>query len=67
MEFCNETKPSYSETDASVVELGAGFQQTREGVSCLQDKACHSNILIPIALTSKSLSNAKKYVLFMVF
>ena len=60
LEFYDETKPLYKETDAFGVGLGAALLQTRSNTSCHKDKALDNIILRLIAFTSKCLTGAKK-------
>ena len=60
MEFYDETKPLYLETNTSGVGLGAGLLQTRSGTSCPRDMAPDNNILRPSVFASKSLSSTEK-------
>ena len=60
MEFYDETKPLYLETDASRVGLGAGLLQIRDGMNYPQDEAPNNNILTQIAFASKSLSSTER-------
>ena len=61
LKFYDETKPLYLETDTSGVGLGAGLQQTREGMSCPRDEPPGNSILRPITFASKSLSTTERY------
>ena len=54
MQFCDDTRPLYLETDASGVGLGAALLQTWEGTTCMKDTVPDSIILHPIAFVSKS-------------
>ena len=56
MEFCDDTKPLYLETDASRVGLGTALLQTQEGTTCQKDTVPDNTILHPIVFGSKSKS-----------
>ena len=60
MNFYDETKMLYAETNVSGVGLGAALLQTKSGTSCPRDKVPDNSILRPIAFSSKSLNGAEK-------
>ena len=60
MKFYNETKPLYTETDASGVGLGAALLQTRSSTSYIRDEVPDNSILRPIAFATKSLASMEK-------
>ena len=59
MNFYDETKPLYIETDASGVGLGGTLLQTRGNTSCMKDEAPDMSIHRPTAFASKSLHMSK--------
>ena len=60
MEFYDETKPLYIETDASEVGLGAALLQTRSNTNCHRGDMLDNSLLRPIVFSSKSLTGAEK-------
>ena len=60
MKFYDETKPLYTETDASRVGLGAALLQTRSHTSCHRNKALNNSILGLFAFSNKSFTEAEK-------
>ena len=60
MNFYNEFRPLYLETDASRIDLGAELLQTRDGTNCSQDKTPDNSLLRPVTFTSKSLSSTER-------
>ena len=59
MEFYDEKRKQYLETETSGEGLGAGLLQVREGIKCQKDTAPNNSIIRSIAFVSKSLSNAE--------
>ena len=59
MNFYDNTKLLYLETDASRVGLGVALLQMCEGTACQKDVAPYNTILHPIAFASKSLTGAE--------
>ena len=59
MNFYDDTKLLYLETDTSGVGLGAALLQISEGTSCQKDMVPDNTILHPIAFASKSLTGAE--------
>ena len=59
MEFYDDTKPLYQETDTSGVGLDAALLQTQEGTTCHIDMVPDNTILHPIAFASKCLTGTE--------
>ena len=59
MKFYDNTKPLYSETDASGVGLGAALLRMHEGTTCQKDIVPDNTILCPIVFASKCLTGAE--------
>ena len=62
MEFYDEVKPLYLDTDVSSEGPRPCLLQTREGMSCHRDEASDNSILRAITFTSKRLSSAQKKI-----
>ena len=60
MQFYDETKSLYLETEASGVGLGASLQQKRNGTSCPRDMAPDNNILTLCIHKKKSIQNREE-------
>ena len=60
MQFYDETKPLYFESDASGIGHGTALLQTRDGMTCPKDTAPDNTILRPITFASKSLTTAEQ-------
>ena len=60
MNFYDETKLPYTETDASAVRLGAALLLTRSGTHCPRDEVPDNSILRPITFMSNSLARVEK-------
>ena len=59
MQFYDNTKPLYLETDASGVGPGVALLQMHEGTACQEDIAPDNTTLCPIAFASKHLTGAE--------
>ena len=59
MEFYDDTKLLYLETDVTGVGLGAALLQLHEGTTCQKDVVPDNTILSAIAFASKSLTGAE--------
>ena len=53
MNFYNDTKPLYLETDASGISLGAALLQLHDSTTCQKGMAPDNTILHPITLLVK--------------
>ena len=60
MKYCNIRRPSYLETDASRVGLGAALLQVKDSLNCGYDKVSDNAMLWPIEFASKSLSSTEQ-------
>ena len=58
MEFYDDTKLLYLETDASGIGLGAAMLQLRDNTACQKGTAPDNTILHPIAFACKNLTGA---------
>ena len=58
--FYNERRSLYLETDASGVGLAVGLLHIRNRMNCLWEEAPHNDILGPTVFTSKNLYSAGK-------
>ena len=57
MKFYDLARPLYLETDASIISLGTGLLQLKDGMSCGHDEVPDNAVLWPITYTRKSLSS----------
>ena len=58
MEFYDDTKLLYLETDASAVGLGAALLQMCKGATCQKDVVPDNTILCPVTFACKGLTGA---------
>ena len=55
----NEQEPLCLGTDASGIDLEAGYLQVRKGMNCPCDEALNNRAQCPMAFASKNLSSAE--------